>query len=74
MNYKIVSIKNGGMRPEQPCKRADCVFPRPAVHFAIDGAHIVAAWSWVDLAVDHKPDRLRITIEPSLLLIRISCN
>jgi len=34
----------------------------------------VAAWSWVDVEAIRIPNGLRINIQPTLLLVRISCN
>ena len=74
MDYKLISIKNGGIRLEQRCKRTDSIFTRPTVRFDFEGGRIVAAWSWIGVQVDHVPNRLGINIRPTLLLVRISCN
>lgn len=74
VNYKLVSIKNGGIRPEERCKQPNCIFPWPTIRFDLDGVQIVAAWSWVGVEVVHIPHSARITIQPRLLIVRISCN
>jgi hypothetical protein len=74
VNYKLVSIKNGGIRAEQRCKRADCIFPRPAICFDFEEGRIVASWRWLCVQLDNVPNGVRINIRPTLLLVRISCN
>lgn len=74
VGYKVISIKNGGIRAEQRCTRADCIFPRPTIRFDFEGGRIMAAWSWVGVEAVHVPNGLRINVVPTLLLVRISCN
>jgi hypothetical protein len=74
VDYKLISIKNGGIRAEQRCKRADCIFPRPTVRFDFEEGRIVAAWTWVGVQAVHITSGLQINIQPTLLLVRISCN
>jgi hypothetical protein len=74
VDYKLVQIKNGGMRPEQRCKRTDCIFPRPTIGFDFAGDPIVASWRWFGVGVDDVPNGVKINIRPTLLLVRISCN
>jgi hypothetical protein len=74
VDFKLLSIKNGGIRPEERCKRVDCIFPRPTVRFDFDDGRIVAVWRWVGVEAVHMPNGIRISIQPRLLLVRISCN
>jgi hypothetical protein len=75
VDYKLVSIKNGGIRAEQRCKRPDCIFPNPIIHFDFDEGRIVAAWGWVGVQTARLPNGgLRVNIRPTLLFVRIGCN
>jgi hypothetical protein len=74
VDFRLVSIKNGGIRPEERCKRVDCIFPRPTVRFDFDDGRILAAWSWVGVETVLIPTGIRISIQPRLLLVRLSCN
>jgi hypothetical protein len=74
VDYKVIAIKNGGIRPEQRCTRTDCIFPQPIVRFDIEGSRILATWGWIGIDVDGTPNRVRITVRPNLLIVRTSCN
>jgi hypothetical protein len=74
VDYKVVSIRNGGIRAEQRCKRPDCIFPRPTIRFDLDGGRIVATWNWVGVQAIQIPTGLRINLQMMLLLVPMSCN
>ena len=74
VDYKVVSIRNGGIRAEQRCKRPDCIFPRPTVRFDFDSGRIVATWNGIGVQAVHIPTGLRINLRTMLLLVPISCN
>ena len=74
VDYKLVSIKNGGIRAEQRCKRTDCIFPRPTIGFDFEDDQIVASWRWFGVEVNNVANGVKIHIRPTLLRVRISCN
>jgi hypothetical protein len=77
VDYQRILVRNG-RHPSGPgdqrCKRAACVYPRPVVRFDLEGGRIVATWNWFDVAVVVVPSGVRVTVQPALLLVPISCN
>jgi hypothetical protein len=77
VDNRLISIKSGAGRAgrgDQRCKRADCVFPRPTVRFDLEGHRVVAAWSWLGVAVVDVPKGVQIKVLPTLLLVPLSDN
>ena len=75
MEKRRISIRTGASRrTDQRCKRANCVFPDPAIRFDLEGHRAVAVWSWVGVGVLSVANGVKIEVMPTMRLVPLSYN